>query len=313
MSKKVILSLCGGGMRGVFTARILKRLSDALFEKNGRGIYDNVDMFVGTSIGSMLAAGIVYEKKTGTELDELFNVKNANLIMKKNIWDYIFGYFQMRPMYDGKGKRKFIENEFTDVSLQLKNKYSIFTGYNNSTRTPLIFKSWEPQTGTPNGTTMDTLHDILDLSSAAPSYFPSVLTKSGIIGMDGGVFANNPCLIAYSNALKLFGENSDIRILSIGTGIKLFNDDMSSSLKWGAIPWITKGNLIDRILDAPEDEVHNTMNTLTYALNHKYCRINPVVDDLPLDNTTERYIKKMKKLADEYWEINKYEVLKLFD
>ena len=302
---KVVLSLCGGGMRGVFTARFLRNLDDALIAKTGNGVYHHVDMFAGTSIGAMLAAAFSYQKQSGSYVDQMFNERNSKMIMNKSWMDYIFGLLQSRPLYDGKGKRKFINREYDDVKLCSTKKHSMFVGYDVATREALVFKSWEP---------CDIrLRDILDLGSAAPTYFPSVKTSTGLIGIDGGVVANNPCIIAYSNALKEFGEESEIKVLSIGTGIKNYDEQSLavSSLHWGAIPWATKGNLIDRILNAPENEVHNVMERLTCSLGHDYYRINPVLEELSMDDTSQRYIDYLKAAADKSWAVHGRSILKM--
>jgi len=74
---KIVLSLCGGGVRGVFTARFLMHLDNALKMKYGQGIYERIDMFAGTSVGAMIAAGIVFEKRDGNYIDNMFNYKNS--------------------------------------------------------------------------------------------------------------------------------------------------------------------------------------------------------------------------------------------
>jgi patatin-like phospholipase/acyl hydrolase len=303
---KIVLSLCGGGIRGVYTARLLMYLDNELIKRRGKGIYHFINFFSGTSIGSIIAASIVYENRTGNYIDKLFNAKNAKKLMNKTLKDKILGYFQIRPVYNDKGKREFINNEFKDVPISKTNgKLILFTSYNVSTHKPIIFKSWEDDTGIG-------LVDALDMGSAAPGYYPTVKSKNGIVDTDGGIFANNPCIIAYTHALKYFKNDKDIRILSIGTGQISFKDDPIPSIKWGSIQWAIKGGIIDRIMDGPEYEVHNTMKVLTSAMKHTYYRINPIMEKLSTDDTSSEYINYMKKLADKDWIIHKDNIMKLF-
>jgi len=303
---KVLLSLCGGGIRGVYVARLLMHIDDELIKKTGKGIYDSVDFFAGTSIGSLITAAIVYEKRNGSYIDNMFNVNNSKKIMYKTFKDKIFGYFQIYPVYSSKGKREFINNEFKDVPISKTNeKLVLFTSYNVSTREPIIFKSWKDDTGI-------LLRDALDMGSAAPGYYPTVKSKNNIVGTDGGIFANNPCIIAYSRALEKYSIDEDIRILSIGTGKLVFNDDPNPSLKWGSIQWAIKGSIIERIIDGPEDEVHNTMKILSSTMGHSYYRINPIMHKLSTDDTSQNYIDYMKNLADRDWIKHKDNIMKLF-
>lgn len=295
---KLVLSLCGGGMRGVFTMRFLMHLDDELRRRSGKGVYNYVDLYAGTSVGSFVVGAFAYERLTADNLDTMFNHENATMIMNRTIWDCVLGRFQNRPMYDGTGKRKFIENHFRDVMLNECQKKCLFTVYDASNRNPLTFKNWESSN--------ETLRDVLDMSSAAPGYFPAVKSsRTNMIGVDGAIFANNPAHIAYANALKLFGENEDIRVLSIGTGMEREHKGVGEeSLSWGNIQWVTKGGLIDNIMDGPEEEVDNLMKTMSCALGHKYFRVNPYVDDMSLDNTSEEYIEKTKEVADLYWKLH---------
>jgi len=295
---KLVLSLCGGGMRGVFTMRFLMHLDDELRKRSGKGIYNYVDLYAGSSIGSFVVGSFAYERLTADELDNLFNRKNANLIMNKTLWDCILGKFQNRPMYTGTGKRNFIDAHFQDVMLNDCQKKCLFTVYDASNRDPKTFKNWE--------SCDETLRDVLDMSSAAPGYFPAVKSsRTGMIGIDGAIFANNPAHIAYANALKLFGEDEDIRVVSIGTGTQNNPPKLGDeTLSWGNIQWVTKGGLVDRIMDGPEEEVHNLMTTLTCSLGHKYYRVNPKIDNMELNNTSEEYIEKTKDLADLHWKLH---------
>ncbi|NEO65121.1 MAG: hypothetical protein F6J98_33900 [Moorea sp. SIO4G2] len=53
-----ILSLDGGGMRGVISARILQEIEKTIKEKYGQELHEYFDLISGTSTGSILAAGI---------------------------------------------------------------------------------------------------------------------------------------------------------------------------------------------------------------------------------------------------------------
>lgn len=321
---KLVLSLCGGGMRGVFTMRFLMHLDDTLRQRTGKGVYHYVDLYAGTSVGSFVVAAFAYEQLTADNLDTMFNHENAKMIMNKTFWDCVLGRFQNRPMYDGQGKRRFLENHFQDVMINECDKKCLFTVYDATNRNPLVIKNWEMGTnsglemtlgmGMGMNSTNEKLRDVLDMSSAAPGYFPPVQSsQTGIVGIDGAIFANNPAHIAYANALKLWGENEDIRVLSIGTGTEIIHKKLGTeTLGWGSIQWVTKGDLIDRIMDGPEEEVHNLMKTMTSALKHRYYRVNPELESMVMDDVSEEYIEKTKALADKYWGIHGESILKMF-
>ena len=55
-------------------------------------------------------------------------------------------------------------------------------------------------------------------SSAAPIYFPTASMEDGRWLIDGGIVTNNPSLIGYVEAKKLFSTNN-IKVLGIGAGL----------------------------------------------------------------------------------------------
>ena len=76
-----------------------------------------------------------------------------------------------------------------------------------------------------------------DASSAAPAYFPCVEVNN-VWYIDGGVVANNPTMVAYAEACKIWGRGQDISVLSVGTG------GMEGNAKgWGGIQWLKNGLL----------------------------------------------------------------------
>jgi len=76
-----ILSLDGGGVRGLLSARILQ----AIERRTGARFYDHVDLFAGTSTGAILGAGLA----CGFTLDEIVRFYNveAPKIFADSWWD----------------------------------------------------------------------------------------------------------------------------------------------------------------------------------------------------------------------------------
>jgi hypothetical protein len=157
------------------------------------------------------------------------------------------------------------------------------------------------------------LCSIIDASSSPPSYFPSVEYEDvdGVkYGVDGALFANNPCDSAYADALRLFNENEDIRILSIGTGNTIFKPIGKESKGWGAFQWATKGSIISLLLETDPILVDYKMRHFTNALGHAYVRIEEPVS-INIDDTSK--YEELKCLGKEWYNLYKDQVLDLFD
>ena len=88
-------------------------------------------------------------------------------------------------------------------------------------------------------------------SSAAPLLYPTVKMESGEWLIDGGVVDNNPSLIAYVEAKKLFGADR-IKVLSIGSGVNKKRIDGSLQLIGGQMGWL-KNDVLGLLLESQMD------------------------------------------------------------
>jgi patatin-like phospholipase/acyl hydrolase len=133
------------------------------------------------------------------------------------------------------------------------------------------------------------ISEIIDASSAAPSYFPSVAythNDQQYYAVDGAVSENNPTDCIYSDALRLYKKDTDIRILSIGTGDTILRDLGPETVDYGLIQWATKGSILDIILDTSQDNSDYRTKQFSEALGHKYVRVQDYVG-ITLDDITK--------------------------
>jgi patatin-like phospholipase/acyl hydrolase len=305
MNKIFVLCVDGGGIRGIAPVQFLKRLEDHL----KKSLYDTFEMYSGTSTGSFIIASIAYKKMTADYImTNLYNKKNINRIMNKSFIDKCVGTVQLRPKYDGVGKTQVISETVGELFMKSTEKKVIVPGFDVSKSKPTFFKSYNINGNSKNDIKVK---DALDISSAAPSYFPTCYSKErNLYGIDGGVFANNPTACCYADALRLFGKDSDINVLSIGTGYsgeKKHNGKRTK--KFGGIQWITEGNLMEIVYDGPQSAVDYEMKNLTEALNHKYLRIDGSLENTCMDDTSEKNIQVLKDAGDSWWEEYKEKVL----
>lgn len=73
-----ILSLDGGGIRGVITARILQEVERQIQQQQGKSLHEYFDLIAGTSTGSILTAGIA-AKKNSSELVQLYQEQGKQI------------------------------------------------------------------------------------------------------------------------------------------------------------------------------------------------------------------------------------------
>lgn len=248
MAKYRILSLDGGGLRGLITVRLLQQLNQTPVTK---GWLDKVDLIAGTSTGGILALGIA----SGKSLEEMANLYllEGPKIFDDSFWDNLRDLGKsVGADYSNKALKKTLINTFGNQTLgDLPKKVTIPTfdldneSQDNKKRTwkPKIFHNFA-------GSDSDAkflLSDVALYTSSAPTYFPSA---DGYI--DGGVFANNPSMVAMVQAISERNKNAErasvdeIALLSVGTGVSL-SYIKGPTLDWGYAQWVKP--LINILMD----------------------------------------------------------------
>lgn len=294
---KYILSLAGGGIRGAITVSLLEELNKYI------SIYDTFDIYTGSSTGALISCAISHKKMTPKYIsDNLYIEQTANKIMNKSWIDYIFGLAQIKPKYSGVGKRQVINNICGDIPISQTEKWAIVPIYDITSEDPLFVRSWKDNYK---------LSSILDATSAAPCYFPSVEYSPGKWAIDGSIVSHNPTMIAYVEARSLFPEE-EIRILSIGTGQGYPKKMSQNSQSWGSFGWATSGDLFDILLNAPMEGNVKTLETLTKQNNDKFVHIDKYIKDTTMDDVSHRNITNLKLLGKDLWLSKKDEILELF-
>lgn len=219
-----ILSLNGGGARGLFTINVLAEIERILEEKTGQtGIKagDYFDLITGTSIGGILALGLAYGK-SARELEEVFR-EQAPLIFptRKRLvkkWRMIFGVqYASEPLRDAVISMVGDKTTFNDLSRRV-----MIPTVNLSTGKPQFFKTPHNPDFSRDGRL--TLVDAALATSAAPTYFaPHYCETLKTYFADGGLVANNPSFIGLHEVFRDMKTDfphatvANVKILNIGT------------------------------------------------------------------------------------------------
>jgi patatin-like phospholipase/acyl hydrolase len=229
-----ILSLDGGGIRGVLTATLLERL-----EKAHPGFLSKVDLFAGTSTGGILALGLA-AGLTPTEIGQLYT-ESGTRVFADSVWDDIHDLGKLTGAeYSNEPLKQAIRERIGDITLGDLPKRVLISSFDldNEPQTPGVLRTWKPKffhNFPGNDSDADQkLVDVALRTSAAPTYFP---IYQGYI--DGGVVANNPSMCALAQALnpEAGGQNlRQVTLLSIGTGINSrFLTHQNAD--WGLAQW----------------------------------------------------------------------------
>jgi patatin-like phospholipase/acyl hydrolase len=246
MATERILSIDGGGVRGVVPTIVLQRLSQ---EPDLEGWLDRVDLVAGTSTGGLIALALGAGRDV--EVIRRLYVDRAKDVFADSFWDDIRDLGKILGAdYDVANLRRELETIFGGLTLADLQRRVLVTAFDLDNEDPTT-RTWKPKIfhnfpGTDtDGTCL--VSKVGTYTSAAPTYFQS---EDGYI--DGGVFATNPsmCALAQTQDPRIpADERADldtVRVLSLGTGRSLVHVE-GQSLDWGYLQWVRP--LIGLMLD----------------------------------------------------------------
>lgn len=299
-----ILTIDGGGIRGVFAAHILKRIRESL----SCDFHQKFDLIAGTSTGSIIAAGLAIGLSTDKIL-ELYKKKGGELF-ERNYSDTC-NWFGWKNLWEAKYKNTKLKAALTatfgDVVLAQTKTNLMIPASDISNGNVFIFKSaYDPAFVRDNNTP---IRDAVLASCSAPAFFKPVCVN-GYLLADGGLWANNPALLALTEAVgpRFKIPKDRIRLLSIGTGVgKKYYDPKGCNARWGLWKWGT--GLVDTVMSLNSVNVDNTTRFLM-ADEGNFMRLNFESDHaLPLDDADT--IENLVSRADEKFTYNADKILKL--
>ncbi|EGC39084.1 hypothetical protein DICPUDRAFT_148208 [Dictyostelium purpureum] len=222
--KIVVVTLDGGGIRGIVTLTMLMELEKLL----GFDIIDKSSLIGGTSTGSIIALG----RSKGLPYSEILDIyKNFGKVIFKAP---VMNFFVASTLANSDKKKEELQKVFGNTQLgdfcQHKKVFVVVSKVKSHTGSPLTTSQQQQQQQQTQDFKQKTISnyskkwetvqvaDALNASSAAPIFFKPV----EILGekyVDGGInYQNNPVLIAHKECQKLFGDKHDYVFISLGTG-----------------------------------------------------------------------------------------------
>lgn len=328
MKKVRILSLDGGGIRGIIPGVILGYIEKQLQirDHSNRKIGDYFDFIAGTSTGGILACAYLMPGANGQAkyaADDALNIylKEGGDIFHRNVMKKIFsgfGFFDEK--YSAVELEKDLKSFFGEGMLADFIKPCLITAYELTSRNAHFFNSADASDPLYNFK----VHDIARATSAAPTYFEPALIYSqagqAFSLIDGGVFANNPSLCAYAEVRKLkfseilkntdkpdYPSAKDMLIVSVGTGTVKRPYHYKDFENAGEIKWLQP--IIDILMSGNAETVDYQLmqmyRTLEPADQKDYYRLEPSLREaLPdMDLATLENLENLKQAG--LWFIDK--------
>lgn len=250
----------------------------------------------------------------GLDLDHILDIylHQGKRIFPKSTFSQLQSLGQVfSEKYDQSSLEELLEGIFGNMRMDEAVRPVLVTSYDCLSGKPYILSSYADE--------LFYMRDAARATSAAPTYF-SPLTISPIgeestsyCLIDGGVVANNPSLIAYIHAKKLYPEAERYHLLSLGTASKKFTLGKENMVRGGMIGWLdpakgtplyailrsAQGGLSDYVLESFPDLAYYRMET---ELAARHVRLDDASDQNMriLQQTALELIEKQSQTLERF-------------
>lgn len=337
MAKRTIriLSIDGGGIRGIIPVMVLDGLEKIIQQKtsnpNAR-IVDYFDFFSGTSIGGIITCALLVpseltskntdenqkihptSKYSAEEILELFE-KFGGEIFKTSWFSKILKIKDLHLIrdivkglkdeeYSAAGLEKVLRKYFGKLTIDKLLKPCIIPAYDTEQRRTFFFSKQKAEKYSTRRNFY--VRDVCRATSAAPTVFESAriqsLDKVSFSLIDGGIFANNPslCALAEVRKTKESPKVENIIMVSLGTGsvrTPYYHNDIKDKPTLAMIP-----ALVDMMMSGVSETIDYQVRKMFEARNvsKKYFRIdaaNLTNDEAEMDNASPENIQLLKSIG----------------
>ncbi|MBE8986279.1 patatin-like phospholipase family protein [Nostoc sp. LEGE 12450] len=328
--KYKILSIDGGGIRGIIPALLLAEIE----RRTQKPIFSLFDLITGTSSGGILALGLTNPRLssdvsdnlpvaeyTAEDLLQLF-IEYGVEIFYEPLFERLLGPLEdifLQPKYPSESKEEILRKYFGNALIENNLKEVFVTSYDIEQRIPIFFtnKLEKQQIESKNFQKLCGGFSLLDAAlatSATPTYFaPHRLVNphnSGIAYtlIDGGVFANNPAHLAILEAqisskrkAQKVLNTEDILVVSLGTGSLTSVYPYKEVKNWGLLQWGRP--LLNIVFDGGSEVVAGELEQLFEPSDKEaksfYYRFQTLLDSEleEIDNTKLQNTRQLQAIA----------------
>lgn len=266
-----LLSLCGGGVRGLIEIAILIAIEDKLKSKNIK-LINTIDMLAGTSTGAIIITLLTLGYSAKDILQIYLNQLPNAFQHSWSLDGLLSAKYKIEPL------QQLVVKYSKDLKLSSLTKTCFIPSYN-------ITKGKSNYFSNKNNNKDYYLADVILAATAAPTYFPAAIVTDLVSGkinsyIDGGVSANDPTLCA----LSTIDNKDDVFIISITSGHS--SDAQVNTNNWGQLKWVQP--LIGILIDANASNSHKVVKKMVknnyFYFNCPLIKANNSLDDFSKAN-----------------------------
>src|SRR5574341_2303029 len=304
-----ILSLDGGGIRGVIPAIVMAEIE----KRTKKRIAELFDLIAGNSTGGILALGITKPagksktKKTvpaytAEDAIGLYETQGPR-IFSRSPWKVVrsVGGF-IDEKYPTEGIEGVLKEFFGTTMLSEAVTDVVVPSYEIETRSPFFFKSKKARESADDDYLV---WQAARATSAAPSYFEPVQIKSKgktLALVDGGLVANTPAMCAYAELLRWHPGETNILVVSLGTGEATRPIPYAEAKEWGLAEWLLP--VLSMFFDGMQDSVDYQLRMLCASEEgqlSRYYRFQPtlIAGNDNIDDASRTNLRVLKMVAED--------------
>jgi patatin-like phospholipase/acyl hydrolase len=296
-----ILSIDGGGTRGIIPAIILASIE----ERTGKPISQLFDLIAGTSTGGILSLGLIKPNAEGKpsfsarDLCDIYEEQIPHIFLNpQSWWGNLLG-----PKYRSVAFQRILKEAFGDCMLKDALTDVLIPCYDIEHRKPYIFKS---RLARDNDEYDLAMKDVALSASASPTLFYPVRLPKSVRGraislVDGGVFANNPSIYAWSESKSVY-ESEKHFIVSLGTGKSTRPLTDEFLLLWGYVHWSRP--MLELVMESISESVHDQIKQLQSVTGDQaYYRIQvdlPETLSMAIDDASAEHMAILGEIARKF-------------
>lgn len=296
-----ILSIDGGGIRGIIPAVLLEQMEYG----TGKQIAEIFDFIVGTSSGAITALALTVPESSTVPMyraDDLIRLyikqgpKIFHLIPFTEVSEWAFG----GAKHNAKPLEKVLDIYFNATKFGDALTNVMVPTYCLESREPRFFKSWNKQDDGPYS-----MKDLARASTAAPTFFiPQKLIIDNVpMGfIDGGLVSNNPTMTALVECMRYAQPGDNFWIVSLGTGRSTRPYHYEEAIHWRPVDWIKP--TIDICMDGSDVKTDYELLQMSRIPGITYYRFDTVIppEHAKLDKGQPSNILKLKSFGERIYQ-----------
>jgi patatin-like phospholipase/acyl hydrolase len=283
-----VLAIDGGGIRGLIPALLLAELE----ERAGQPVFELFDLMAGTSTGGILVCALAGpDPLPAVEVAAIYEEEGPRIFDRSVFQRVRSADGLLDEKYDAAALDRALERFLSDKRLSGARPELLVPTYDTASPGPYFFKTSNAQADAAEDAP---LSEVARATSSAPTYFEPLELGPRVL-IDGGVFAVNPAMSAFAEAVRM--RSGEVTLLSLGTGERTRKRSFEEIKDWGLVEWARP--ILDVVFDGSSDAVDYQLRHALEAGRYWRFQIELTRASDDLDDASAENLRRLREQAAE--------------